>query len=79
MDSQRYQALVELFRQACELDPQARHSLLDEVGAEDPVLRREVESLLENDACPSRIIDESTRGAAGDRLLEALENDDEES
>ena len=48
MTGDRWQRLRELFNRAVELDPVARTELLDRECADDPELRREVESLIEH-------------------------------
>ncbi len=45
-DSSRWARVKDVFQAALEQDLQARTAFLDQACAEDPVLRREVESLL---------------------------------
>jgi hypothetical protein len=45
----RWRDIESLYHSACELEPEDRRSYLDRVCASDDTLRREVESLLDND------------------------------
>jgi hypothetical protein len=45
----RWRDIESLYHSACELEPEDRRSYLDRVCASDDTLRREVESLLDNE------------------------------
>src|SRR6516162_40785 len=49
MTPERYQRLCELFDQAQARPPEQRTAFLDEIGAADPALRADLESLLADD------------------------------
>lgn len=55
MTPERHQQIGELFDAALKLEPGRRHAFLDQACAEDPGLRREVESLLVGDVYLRRV------------------------
>jgi serine/threonine protein kinase/TolB-like protein/Tfp pilus assembly protein PilF len=76
MDPERWQRLRRLFESVRGLEPEAREALLDEACADDPELRGEVESLLQEEADSkdpiAQAVEDAARGAddatAGPRL-----------
>src|SRR5215472_7177835 len=52
MDPERWQRVAHLYESALERDPAAREAFLMEAAGGDEALRREVESLLAQDATP---------------------------
>jgi serine/threonine protein kinase/tetratricopeptide (TPR) repeat protein len=62
MTPQRYERLCRLFESACELEPEQRSALLDRECADDPTLRRDVETLLARDTDPSSFLDSPALG-----------------
>lgn len=71
MDDDRQRKLRQLFDRALDLDPEAQRRLLDEACADDPELRQELESLLEQDKVPGDPIGRAVQDAVGDALTEA--------
>ena len=49
---EHYERLRRLFIKVCDLEPAERAALLDRECADDPSLRREIETLLAKDASP---------------------------
>ncbi len=62
MTTQQYERLCRLFESACELEPHRRSAPLDRECAGDPMLRREVESLLARDRDPSSFLESPALG-----------------
>ena len=52
MDPERWERVARLFESALERDPTAREAFLRDAAGDDEALRREVESLLAQDATP---------------------------
>ena len=64
----RHQEVKKLFLAACELDDDRREAFLDQACADDPELRRELESLLRHHF-PTTIFGESPEDATARKVL----------
>jgi len=62
---ERWEQAKKLFEGALELDPGERASFLHRACADDPVLRREVESLLSSDRCAEGFLEKPALADAG--------------
>ncbi|HJX92209.1 MAG TPA: hypothetical protein VJ372_17030, partial [Pyrinomonadaceae bacterium] len=59
MTPERWQQVNELFTAVIELEPAKRVAFLDQACAEDPILRREVESLISYDVNGYNLIEQA--------------------
>ncbi len=62
MTKDRHQQITELFGAVCDLDEDARRTLLDEQCADDPELRAAVEKLIADDTDPVTFLDSPALG-----------------
>ncbi|MCA9515094.1 MAG: serine/threonine protein kinase, partial [Myxococcales bacterium] len=71
----RHRALMDLFDEACDLDPPGREAIIARVTGEDPQMALDLASLLDHDAPPVGALDVTRRGpvaavALGQALLD---------
>jgi YD repeat-containing protein len=75
MTPERYERLCELFDQAQAQPPERRTAFLDEIGAADPALRAELESLLADDQKARVLLPGEQSTVAAPPLPDAMDDD----
>src|SRR5688500_6139608 len=68
MTPHRYDQVRTLFFEICDLDPLSRSAILDEKCLDDADLRREVESLLDQEQSDDALLRESRLGLMADAM-----------